>query len=98
MNNKVFILKSLDAKSIYLYKNFIVALLSTINIKYRVFHFPIKKKTVTLLKSPHVYKSAREQFEIRYYKMIVFIPKLSNSFVLNNLLINKPKNIQLRIK
>jgi len=98
MNNKLFILKSLDVKSLFLYENFIVTLLNKINIKCRVFHFPIKKKVVTLLKSPHVYKSAREQFEVRYYKTVVFLPGSLSDLVLNKFLVNKPKNIQLRIK
>lgn len=51
-----------------------------------------KKKVVTLLKSPHINKSAQEQFEIRYFarQIFIFTPKKLKYFmflkkVLNNL-------------
>jgi ribosomal protein S10 len=61
---------------------------------------PKRKKRITLLSSPHVNKVAREQFEITFYKSIFLIPinKTNNIFYFKNFLLNKPKNISLKIK
>lgn len=43
------------------------------------FFFPVKTKKVTVLRSPHIDKKSREQFELRQYKSLYSI-KLSNSY------------------
>ena len=40
------------------------------NIKFKVLSLPIKIRRITLNKSPHVNKTAREQFEIKTYKIV----------------------------
>lgn len=42
------------------------------------FSFPVKTKTVTVLRSPHIDKKSREQFELRRYKLLYSV-KLSDS-------------------
>lgn len=34
---------------------------------------PVKKKRITLLRSPHVNKKSRDQLEIRFYNGVVFL-------------------------
>ena len=57
-------------------------------IKFSIFFLPIKRKRITLLKSPHVNKTAREQFEIKHYD--VFEIEIFYKFsVLKWILLNK---------
>jgi len=93
-----FTFKSLNKESINLYKTFLFKMLEKRQIKYTFFSFPITKKRITLLKSPHVNKSAREQFEIKYYKNIILIQQsIENNFI-KFLIINKPKTVITNIK
>jgi len=48
--------------------------------------FPTKKRSYCVLRSPHVNKDSREQFEIRRYKKIIDIHSSSKE-IINNLLI-----------
>ena len=48
--------------------------------------FPTKKRSYCVLRSPHVNKDSREQFEIRRYKKIIDIQSDSKE-VLNTLLL-----------
>lgn len=41
--------------------------------KVSIVHLPIKKKLYTVLRSPHVNKKAREQFNLKMYKMLIKI-------------------------
>jgi hypothetical protein len=49
--------------------------------------FPLNKKLITVLRSPHKYKKSREQFGFFFYKFKVydsnFFSFLSNSFLSN---------------
>lgn len=64
-----------------------------------VFSPPEKKKIITLLKSPHVYKKAKDQFEIRYYTLVISFCDLNISLnKLRYLLLNKPSSIHLTLK
>lgn len=92
------IIKSVDKDSLVIFKNFIQKQINRENIDYKSFNLPITKKRITLLKSPHVNKSAREQFEIKYYKCFFqFSFKLKLNF-LKLLFLNKPKTITLQLK
>jgi ribosomal protein S10 len=43
------------------------------NIDVKIIRCPIKKKKLTLQRSPHVNKKSRVQLEIRHYKTIILI-------------------------
>lgn len=43
--------------------------------------FPTKKKSYCVLRSPHVNKDSREQFEIRRYKKIIDIYSISKEML-----------------
>ena len=58
-------------------------------------------KRVTLLKSPHVNKKSREQFQVSYYKFIVNVYTFKEKFNKNFLkfvILNKPKYISLSLR
>ena len=90
---------SANKTALVLYLKSLKSFLKKLNILYSIIHLPIKRKRLTLLKSPHVNKSAREQFEIKTYKTIITFSNFPNSTKLIKFLtINNPKIIVLSIK
>ena len=57
-----------------------------------------KVKKLTLLKAPHVYKAAREQFIVKSYKTLIVLKSEVDSSKLRLLILNKPKTVKIRIK
>ena len=91
-------IKSPHYESILIYKLFLQKILKSRNITHKSFFLPVKKKRITVLKSPHVNKSAREQFEFKNYKCAIFIKKDMSMKEVCFFLINKPKTIKINIK
>ena len=60
---------------------------------------PTKKQVVTILRSVHVNKDSREQFEIRTHKRLIYILKPSNKTVdsLKNLELSAGVEIEVKI-
>lgn len=90
-------LKSLDRVSLDIYSLYLKKILSTLNFANSFCNLPKKRKFVTLLKSPHVNKSAREQFSMHTYTRIITIKNVKNSNFLEHIIANKPKHVQLNI-
>ena len=91
-------LRTLNKTILYIYLKFLQNLFLKLNIPINYLFLPTLKKKFTLLKSPHVYKKSREQFEFTRYNLIILIDfKLSFQF-LKFLIINKPAEIKLLIK
>lgn len=60
----------------------------------KIIYLPTTKSCLTLLKSPHVHKKAKEQFLIKKYKAIIFL----DASILNfNIVQNVPPMIQATI-
>ena len=91
-------IKSLHKESIKLYINFLDTILKKIRVEFSIINLPEKKNRITLLKSPHVNKSASEQFEIRYYSTLLKIKSDIDHKTLELLLINKPKSVSIDVK
>lgn len=93
-------IKSLNKESIILYQRFLEKIFKNFDLKYNVFNLPTTKKRITLLKSPHVNKSAREQFELKSYKCTFFFRNkiTKQSTLYKYILLNKPKTVQMIIK
>lgn len=82
--------------SIKVYVNFIYKVLQVYTKTTSISVFPTKKTVVTLLKSPHVYKKSKEQYQLKKYRVVV----LSSVCVYNKnlfkfFLLNKPKSVVL---
>lgn len=91
-------LKSIDKITIQLYLFYIRQILKKLKLKLNFnIHLPYTKKKITLLKSPHIYKTSMEQFQFKSYKCIFYIKNIKEK-VLYFLIKNKPKNIKLNIK
>ncbi len=83
------------------YALYLESILKSLSLKYSIFYLPKEEQKLTILKSPHVYKKAKEQFKIETYKVIISVGQLENDQNLNKLvpfLINKPKAIFIKIK
>mgnify|MGYP000857549187 FL=1 len=92
-------IQSVNKMALTVYLLSLQAFLKKLNVFYSVINLPVRKKRITLLKSPHVNKSAREQFEVKTYKTVLTLSNLSYSAKIIKLLtINKPKTIVLSIK
>jgi len=91
-------IKSLNKEAIKIYLKTLSKIFKALEINYSQFCLPTTKKRITLLKSPHVNKSAREQFEIQHYQVIISLETSYNSKILPFLALNKPKVITLSIK
>lgn len=59
---------------------------------------PTRIERYTVLRSPHIDKKAREQFEIRTHKRIVFIEDYSPKTVDSISKLNLPAGVDIRIK
>lgn len=95
---KIFVtIKSFKSKLLTFYCIFLTNLLKKVKLKYSLISLPKKKKKITLLKSPHVHKKAREQFELKLYKKTLFIDNYNNFLHIKHLLINKPKLLNITI-
>ena len=91
-------IKSVEKNIKYYYK-FLRKILSKLEIKHSITHLPKKIKRITLLKSPHVNKKAREQFEVRIYKVLINLNvEVETLSFLKVLLLNKPKYLKLSLR
>jgi len=91
-------IRTTEIKVFEIYKNFTTGFLKKLNIEYKLVNLPKKKKRITLLKSPHVYKKAREQFESKVFNSLILIKNQNIKFnFLKFLIINKPKPLKIKI-
>lgn len=56
-----------DKKRCKSFKEALISLAKTKNFRFSSISLPMKRKKLTILKSPHVNKKAKEQFEVRLY-------------------------------
>jgi ribosomal protein S10 len=75
------------------------------NLKLCHIYFPIKIKKFTLLKSPHIFKTARTQLEMQNLKKTIIITNFRKikqlqaiKIIFHNLIKNLPITIKLQIK
>ena len=99
MNSKLqLILTSSNKESLVLYKIVLTKIFAKLNIQFKYFDLPTTKKRITLNKSPHVNKTAREQFELRNYKVVFQVFRTVDNLALKYVFLNKPKTIKIKIK
>ena len=74
-------LKSFDLYYINLATHFIYSVCSDLNITtIREIVLPVQIKKFTVLRSPHIDKSSREQFQRKTYKKIIQLDSINESF------------------
>lgn len=93
---KIILVYSSNSKNILnLYKNFLKKIFKLLDFHYLIINSPTKQKIKTFLKSPHVNKRAKENFELNIYKF-KFHTSL-NLTLIKLFRYNVPKNIHLKI-
>ncbi len=92
-------LKSNFKKTLELYTYYLEKQLKSTNIDFKLVRLPKRIKRLTILKSPHVNKKARDQYEIRTYSLTFVITKNFQdlSGLLKFVLSNKPALINAKI-
>lgn len=90
-------IKSTNFQILKIYAYFLKKILTKSKITFKCFFLPVTTQRITLLKSPHVNKKAREQFEIKTFSAIIQFNQNKIIF-LQRLVINKPKSLQIQIK
>jgi len=91
-------IKSINFKILSLYLKFLKKVLINLGVDFTLVELPVKRKRKTLLKAPHVNKTAREQFEIKYSKVCLSIYSKISTLVLKWVLVNKPAILDIKIK
>lgn len=86
---------SVSKHLLFSYLNYLKLLFNKFNISYTLFSLPIIKKKKTFLKSPHVNKKAKENFNFILYSINLYI--CFNLHLLKILRYNLPKNIFFKI-
>lgn len=87
--------KSLDQNSLVIYKNFLESTLSRLVVAYKVCNIPAAIKRITLLKSPHVNKKSREQFQHTKYKVFFKVESNLSMKILKYIISNKPNTVKV---
>lgn len=89
---------SFDSKILNLFFYFLLNLLKKYSFQINKTSLKKKTKKITLLKSAHVHKKAREQFQlIKFSFLISFkIPQLKTVEIFSFLKINTPKIVDIR--
>lgn len=90
-------IKSLNRNSILIYKVFIMRILTELNVPFRIINIPRKRTRITLLKSPHVNKKSREQFQLISHKVIFCILTELNILTLKYIILNKPNTVKVAL-
>lgn len=93
MKNKLR-LESTNKKCLTLYIKYLINIFFFNKIQFK--HFFLKKsKKITFLKSPHVFKKAKEHFELIKHIAVFYFK--SNNNITKLLLINKPSTIKIKL-
>lgn len=59
---------------------------------------PTEKSSVTVIKSPHVHKDSREQFEMRVHKRMIDILNPTSKTIDNLMSLDLPHGVDIEIK
>jgi ribosomal protein S10 len=91
-------IQSVNKEALRFFREFLAINFKKIALPYSVLNLPTRTKKITLLKSPHVNKTAREQFQVKRYSSMFQIKEEIESGLLNAMLLNKPKVVMVKVK
>jgi ribosomal protein S10 len=95
------IIKSSCSYTLNAYTVFLKSIFNQLNVTYSFFFLPAVDRKLTILKSPHVNKKAKEQFKLTTYKVIISFNSINATLFMKNFsffILNKPKAISIKIK
>lgn len=69
------------------------------NVKFSLTRLPKRKRKITLIKSPHVHKKSREQFEIITYNRLIVLkgPKERLTKIIQDSISNNPLSFYFKL-
>lgn len=92
-------------KNLYLFCIYTLKKNKIFNLKINRIQLPLKIKKFTLLKSPHIFKKARTQIEVRMLKNVISITNFNTTNnisklkkIITNIIKNLPITIRLKLK
>jgi small subunit ribosomal protein S10 len=91
-------IQSVNKEALKFFREFLAINFKKTALPYSVLNLPTRTKKITLLKSPHVNKTAREQFQVKRYSSMFQIKEEIESGLLNAMLLNKPKVVMVKVK
>jgi len=90
-------LKTVNNNCLKIYLNFLFKIFKYYNIKFKYVFLPKKIKTLTFLKSPHVFKKAKEHFKLTEYSVFLIF-KVKNLNSLKSFMnLYKPTALKIKI-
>ncbi len=98
---KQIVIKSFCNYTLKAYVFFLESVFKRLNINASVFYLPTTERKLTLLKSPHVNKKAKEQFKISTYKVVISFEEINFNVFIKNFsyfILNKPKGLTIKVK
>lgn len=95
---KQLIIKSCCKYTLKTYTTFLELLFNKIGQKSSTFYLPSTQRRITILKSPHVNKKAKEQFQVTTYKAVITLDTTFSFHNFSTFLLNKPKTIFIKLK
>lgn len=87
---------SFNSTILKIYSFFLSKLAKKLNCRYSISFLPKKSKKIILLKSPHVHKKAREQFQVLTYSFILILVVSKVSEIISYTKLNSPKTINTK--
>jgi ribosomal protein S10 len=88
-------LESADSKILSLYTKFLLKILVLANVDTQIIYLPQKIKRLTFLKSPHVFKKAKEHFQLTKSSVVLLCSVNIES--LKPFLLNRPNTVKIKI-
>lgn len=91
----------LQSSKLYLleiYIHFFTKMAKKMNLTITTQMLPMHISRISLYKSPHVNKKAKDHYEIRNYKTIICLSNISNVILIKKLLINKPIEVSCKVQ
>ena len=94
------IFTSSSKHSLMLYSDFLLLVFKKLKIENTNSGILIRKKRISLLKSPHVYKKSKEHFEINNFRICFCIKDFDKAdfFIFKYILQNKPNSLTLKVR
>lgn len=91
-------LKSSKLYLLEIYLKFFENLSKKLNFILKIQMLPTSISKIALYKSPHVYKKAKDHYEIRYYQAVVILENLDDISFIKKILINKPIELTCKVQ
>jgi len=88
-------LESVNSKVLSLYTRFLLKIMLYGNINTKIVYMPKVIKRITFLKSPHVFKKAKEHFQLTKKSAVLFCDV--NFHNLKPFLLNRPNSVKIKI-